>query len=211
MLLCVCVFVRFGLLALSSTFTGNLRFIRLLCYGVGATEKKKNYRKRERKERKTKRRRKKKYKSLLFIGISFGGIFDVTIKHVSNPLCLFLRRHKHRKGWLLWLLCVVHRTIAFILSSSSVYNFFFLLSFVWTAKHLWAVYYRTLLVYTQHAHTHVSLLNKRNFWLGIIMLRCVFTSPQQWPSLTLFFLYIFAISPAISGQRWRSVVFNLLD
>lgn len=125
MLLCVCVFVRFGLLAFSSTFTGNLRFIRLLCYGVGATEKKKNYRKRERKERKTKRRRKKKYKSLLFIGISFGGIFDVTIKHVSNPLCLFLRRHKHRKGWLLWLLCVVHRTIAFILSSSSVYNFFF--------------------------------------------------------------------------------------
>lgn len=40
MLLCVCVFVRFGLLALSFTFTGNLRFIRLLCYGVGATEKK---------------------------------------------------------------------------------------------------------------------------------------------------------------------------
>lgn len=40
MLLCVCVFVRFGLLALSSTFTGNLRFIRLLCYDVGATEKK---------------------------------------------------------------------------------------------------------------------------------------------------------------------------
>lgn len=210
MLLCVCVFVRFGLLALSSTFTGNLRFIRLLCYDVGATEKKELSQTWAKRKKDETTKKKKIQKFVVHWHFVWGYIWCHN-QACFEPTVFVSAATQAPQGVIIMVVmrCAPHNCFhSFVFLCL---QFFFLLSFVWTAKHLWAVYYRTLLVYTQHAHTHVSLLNKRNFWLGIIMLRCVFTSPQQWPSLTLFFLYIFAISPAISGQRWRSVVFNLLD